>query len=120
MVEPADDLHRRSDHYCMDAPDPEALLRYKIDHLFTPPKLPQHYDGSPHKDRDLIAHVACSGREFLQQLSALGNVEPNVLQGWNCVVRLLDNFGRVCLGEGAPMDPELLARTVNGMAAGGT
>ncbi|KAL1736788.1 hypothetical protein EV714DRAFT_242226 [Schizophyllum commune] len=102
----------------MDAPDPEALLRYKIDHFFTPPRLPQHYDGSPYKDRDLIAHVACSGGEFRQQLAALGNVEPGVLQYWERVVSLLNSFRRVCLGEGAPMDPVLLARTVNGMAAG--
>ncbi|KAL1679094.1 hypothetical protein EV122DRAFT_210576 [Schizophyllum commune] len=98
--------------------DPAALLRYKIEHLFLPPRLPQKHTLSPPHEHSLALHIADSAHAFLEQLSALGHVDASVTRRWRCVGRLLCDHGKICLGADAPMDRQLLASIVNGMRTG--
>ncbi|KAL1748426.1 hypothetical protein HDZ31DRAFT_29860 [Schizophyllum fasciatum] len=98
--------------------DAASILEFKINHLFLPPKLPQHRDNSPMKERALIARVVKSGQEFLGTLRAVEDVQGRTLERWERVERMLHNFRRVCLGEGASMDACMLAELINNMQPG--
>ena len=73
----------------------EGDLKYLVDHIFLPLKLPQKYDTDTlRRDNVLLNYVASTSGTF-QKICRLAIVEnlSNSVAAWNIISRMLDNMG---------------------------
>jgi hypothetical protein len=79
--------------------NPQAL-RYVINHLFLPPKLPQEDDsGDVSTQTAILYHVLESAKAFSDGLSHSNNVSAQVNQQWQVLQRMLESMHRIHRGK---------------------
>jgi hypothetical protein len=81
-------------------------LKYIIDHVFLPPKLPQKYDSETHrKDSLLLDYVAKVSKSFADTLAIPIKDQPSSeLKVWTIIQKSLKVMGRLYADGGIARD----------------
>jgi len=80
----------------------DADLKYIVDHVFSPPKLPQERDPDSHrKDSLLLAYVANTAEAFAKILqNSADEGHPDVIKVWNIIKKMLETMGSLYVDGG--------------------